>query len=193
MHGTMNIKFVAYGIFPPRFGVPRNLLPRVLLTSAKRLEGEDTLLVLRLRMCGMYLHLPWRVSWLLCNLVFYSVSCCNVCRDEFKNEPKKSSRGVFLFGRGSDKYMTYVYAYVELWWLGNTLPYTRGPCDILGRDVISQWGFHSLSVQKIDSATTPGVYDWHINNLKRRVLFVCDWKQQTLLYTGIWRRVVWIL
>lgn len=158
----------SFWIFPPRFGGPHNLLPKVLLTSAKRLECEDAFLVLRLRMCGMYLHLSWRVSSLLCNSVFYSVSYFNVCRDEIKNNPKKSSSKGFFFGKGSDKFTTYVYAYVELCRLENTVPYTRGHCGILCHDVISQWCFHSFSVQKIDSTTAPGAYDWHINSLKRR-------------------------
>jgi hypothetical protein len=143
---------------------PTKLLPSVLLTSAKRLEDEDTL---------------------QCLIAMYVVS-------KLKMNLRNRAEGSFLFGRGSDKFTTCVYSYGELCWLGNTFPYTRGHCDILRRDVISQWGFRSLSVQKIDSTSAPGAYDWHINSLKRRLVFVCDWKQQTLLYTGIWRRVVWI-
>jgi hypothetical protein len=87
---------------------------------------------------------------------------------KLKTNIRNRAEGGFLFGKRSDKFTTYVYAYVELCWLGNTVPYTRGHCDILCHDVISQWSFQSFSVQKIDSTTAPGTYDWHINNLKRR-------------------------
>jgi hypothetical protein len=105
----MSWETVAFGIFPPRFGGPHHLLPRVVLNSAKRLAGEDTLLVLRLRMCGMW------VCSLLCNLVFCSVSYSNVCRDDIKKNLRNRAEGVCLFGRGSDKFTTCVYAYVELY------------------------------------------------------------------------------
>jgi hypothetical protein len=42
----------------PTFRGPTQSPTRVLLASANRLEGEDTLLVLKLRMCEMYLHVP---------------------------------------------------------------------------------------------------------------------------------------
>jgi hypothetical protein len=82
----MSWETVTLGIFPPRFGGPQNLLPSVLLTSAKRLEGEDIL---------------------QCLIVMCVVS-------KLKMNLRNRAEGSFLLGRGSEKYTTYVYAYVEL-------------------------------------------------------------------------------
>lgn len=61
---------------------------------------------------------------------------------KFKKKASLRNRteGVFLYGKESGKFTTYEHAYVELWWLGNTVPHTREHCDILSRDVLSLRG-----------------------------------------------------
>lgn len=113
------------------------------------------------------------------------MSYCNKCRDEIKNEHKKSSRRCFSFrkwvGQIHDERIRLHGA--MLTWKHCSIHWRT--LDILGRDVISQWGFHSLSVQKIDSTTAPGAYNWHINNLKRRLVFGC-WLKTTDTFTRIY-------
>jgi hypothetical protein len=173
---------VAFGIFPPQFAGQHNLLPKVLLTSAKRLEGEDALLVLRLRMCGMYLHLPWRFSSLLCNSVFYSVPYCSVCRDEIKNEPKKSNRRGFSFGEGVGQiHDVRTWSYADLETLFNTLQgtVTFSVMTLFRSGVSSPSQFTRLILRQPRARVTD------ILTTSREDVFVCDRKQKTLLYTGI--------